>query len=425
MKRISLLALILCACLASVARAQPNAAARRFGKQWPLQHRSANRMPQTGAANNLNSTARAAAAAGGKTWDFGHYPGGTGASFSGINNRGVAIGWGDVAAGDYRMIGLPISGASAGTWFKSDASSENDPWGGLQGQISDTGLIVGSITGKDGEARAYAWSPDFGGIDLGALPGDKGSTALAVNHSGTMIVGVSYPEPDPDGNWAASTAVAWTPEMAWKDGRWTITWTIHALPNGGLDQPGSVYEGETLAYWGGWGVNDRGQIAGGGWATFSLAVVWTPIQGGKDWEIHQLPVTGDYISSEAEPINNRGEIGGEVLLPDWSGWAPAVWRMSSETHTWEMIALPVHSGVPVGWNGVGGINESGDAVGMMTDADGNAVAVRWMTKDPKFVQAIGFPGSASWAGDVNDAGIVVGGYAAADGNSTAFAVKIR
>src|SRR5690242_18646689 len=194
MKRISLLALILGACLASLAWAQPNAAARRFGEQWLVQHRSANRMPQTGAANNLNSTARAAASADGKTWDLGHYPGGTSASLSGINNRGVAIGWGDVAAGDYRMIGLPVFGASAGTWFKSDASSENDPWGGLQEQIADTGLIVGSITGKDGEARAYAWSPDFGGIDLDALPGDKGSAALAVNHSGTMIVGVSYPE---------------------------------------------------------------------------------------------------------------------------------------------------------------------------------------------------------------------------------------
>ena len=428
MKRVGSLVLTLIACFVSATWAQPAAAVPRFGKQWLPRHRMVNGMPRTLGANGLNSAAPAAAAATLKTWDLGTYPGGTWAQLLGINNFGVAAGWGDVA-GDTRMIGVPLFGPNAGKWFESGVSSQDDPWVPYGSAIADTGLIVGSITGKDGEARAYAWSPSHGGVDLGTLEGDKGSDAIAVNHLGTLIVGVSYPEA-----WDISTAVAWTPEMRWHEGKWTVTWKIHKLPTGGLDQPGRVYEGDTLSYWGGWGVNDLGQIAGDGWSPLSnLAVVWNPIHGGKEWEIQRLPsqsthpIVADHMYTGVAGINNRGEIVGYVSAADgWSALLPALWTTSPKVHTWELTELPTLSGERTGscnWC-VWGINDLGDAVGQSVDADGNYLATRWLTRNPSFVKAIGFPGDTSVAFYVNNLGIAVGSYNSG-GPDQAFAAAIH
>jgi hypothetical protein len=57
-----------------------------------------------------------------------------------------------------------------------------------------------------------------------------------------------------------------------------------------------------------------------------------------------------------------------------------------------------------------GINDLGDIVGGSWDADYNFVAVRWSTKDPTFVEPLGFPGDSSLAFKVNDQRIATGLY---------------
>ena len=57
-----------------------------------------------------------------------------------------------------------------------------------------------------------------------------------------------------------------------------------------------------------------------------------------------------------------------------------------------------------------GINDAGDIVGASNDAEWNWPAARWSTKDPNFVQVLGFPGDWSIVFKVNNNGIAVGGY---------------
>ncbi len=128
-----------------------------------------------------------------RTWaqNVGQYPFGTWASLYDVNDSGVAMGWGDVN-GDIQIVGVSLFGPNAGKWFGTGVSS-NDDWNGEGGGIASNGMIVASITGNNGYARAYAWTAGGrDGIDLGTLRGDSGSVAIAVNRGGTLIVGLSY-----------------------------------------------------------------------------------------------------------------------------------------------------------------------------------------------------------------------------------------
>jgi len=241
--------------------------------------------------------------------------------------------------------------------------------------------------------------------------------------------------------WLSRRAGAWTPAPGWHQGTPTITWQIHELPTNGMENPGAVYPDGTLSWWGPWGVNDLGQLAGDGWnddGSKEIAVVWNPIHGGQGWEVQQLPhhsiygFVSDHYSTEAIAINDRGEIAGDASIDVDPGVnAAAIWRMSPRTHTWEMTELPALSGQRVGWNAAMGINENGDVVGWGTpvaDQDWHnwtILATRWLTKDPSFVQAIGFPDGWSRAFGVNNAGIAVGVYRINGGPDQAFAAAIR
>src|ERR1017187_3348926 len=110
MKRFSVLVLVLCACLVSVAGAQQSAGPPHLGKQRLLRRQILSGMPNTpGVTGNLGFAVPAAGAACPKTWDLGHDPDGTWADLYGVNNFGVAVGWGDVD-GEMRMIGVALSG---------------------------------------------------------------------------------------------------------------------------------------------------------------------------------------------------------------------------------------------------------------------------------------------------------------------------
>jgi len=417
MKRVSILASILCVCFAVPAWTQQRATKLSIGRH--LSHPRANmvskavRMAQPG-----GYPAVATACDKSRTWDLGVYPGGTTATLQSINDFGVAMGWGDVpieGGTETRMIGVPLFGFNAGQWFQSGVSSGED-WTGDGGGISNTGIIVGNIMSSNGRPEAYAWTPNHGGFRLGKYEDDDGSAAIAISRSGTFIVGNSGKHL-PDGTMRV-TPLVWTSKVIWKDGRPTLSWEMHALPKGGLEKPGAVYEGITLNFWGGWGVNDLGQIAGDGWAYdpeldeyWEIAVVWTPIQGGKGWKVQRLPKADGFTYNEALGINNLGEIVGDVW--DWSdtvqGAFPALWKVDPRTQKIRSLkVLPTF--LPYGWSVAWGINDLGDVVGYSTDENWIAKAARWNSHDVSFVKSLGFPGDTSLALGVNNMGIAVGGY---------------
>lgn len=358
-----------------------------------------------------------------KVYDLGHYPGGTWAEMHGINDSGVAVGVGDVA-GDTRLIGVPLFGHNANDWFESGVSS--GAVDEVLPAISNTGIMAGSINGDNGKPEAFAWMPNDAGYHLGTLPGDFASYAYAINHTGTLIVGQTVGEVE--GTFRV-TAVVWTPRVNWTDGRPTLTWEIHALPTGGLEQPGAVFEGVALRYWGGWGVNDLGQIAGDAYyydpdldEWWEIAVVWNPAKHGKGWELERLAMADGFAYTEALGINNLGEIVGDV----WESSAfPALWKKDLKKNSWSVKVLPVASGLTYGWSVAMGINELGDIVGPSTDENWNNMATRWNSHDIRFVKLLGFPGDSSIAFGVNNLGIAVGGYVSGTDPEQAVAVKFR
>jgi uncharacterized membrane protein len=365
-----------------------------------------------------------------KTWDLGTYPGGTWAELHGINDFGVAVGMGD-GAGDQRMIGVPLFGRNEGKWFESGVSS--DGVGELMPAISDTGVIAGTITGDNGNSEAYAWMPNHGGVPLGTLPGDFASYAYAISRNGLFIVGQSMGQPG-DSPYVIATAVVWTARVNQTHGKTTIAWEIHALPKGGLDTLGAVLPGVLLRLWGGWGVNDSGQIAGDAYQYdpdsdeyWEIAVVWNPRSHGSGWQVQQLPMTADPMAAdfpytEALAINNQGDIVGDV----WgSAAAPALWKTGPPAgKAWALTVLPSLNGTRM-WDIAWGINDRGDIVGYCYDSDWNAQATRWNAYARRSqVQTLGFPGEWSAAFSVNNLGIAVGAYGIGD-VERAYAVQFR
>jgi uncharacterized membrane protein len=323
------------------------------------------------------------------------------------------------------MIAVPLFGPNAGNWFESGVSSSVVDV--LLPAISNTGLIAGTITGENLYPEAYAWLPNHAGFHLGTLPGDSWSLAYAINHQGTFIVGQSF-RGLPGNPSTIGTAVVWTRRMNRTDGTPALAWDIHALPTGGLEEPGAVFEGVTLRLWGGWGVNDSGQIAGdayefnpdtGEW--WEIAVVWNPTKDGNGWEMQRLPMAADFQYNEALSINNRGEIVGDVW--DWRA-APALWKNKGKT--WELAVLPTLNPTPM-WDVPWGINDTGDIVGTCYVSD-NWIpqATRWNSHTPLSpARALGFPGDWSVAYGVNNSGVAVGGYGIGDGPEQAVAVAIH
>jgi uncharacterized membrane protein len=363
-----------------------------------------------------------------KVWDLGHYPGGTWAGLQGINDFGVAIGWGDVpieGGTEIRMIGIPLLGFNAGQWFQSGVTAgENDL--GEAGGISNTGIIVGNIMGSNGWPEAYAWTLNHPGVRLGKYSDDDGSIAIAINHSGTLIVGNSG-KLLPDGTMRV-TPLVWASEVISKNGQPTLSWEMHALPTGGLEKLGAVFDGIALNAWGGWGVNDLGQIAGDGWTSnesgeyWEIAVVWNPIKGGKEWKIQRLPMAAGFAYNEALAINDLGEIVGDV----WESNAfPALYKQDPRNKTWSVNVLPTTPNLDYGWSVAWGINDLGDVVGYCTDENWIAKATRWNSHDLSFVMSLGFPGDTSAAYGVNNLGIAVGAYGIGSNPEQAAAVKFR
>jgi uncharacterized membrane protein len=415
MKRISFyLSCILALSFVSAAWAQQSPAKPSIAKH--LQQRMFNRLSKAHKrARSGNYVSPAVTFDTSKTWDLGVYPGGAAAALQSINDFGVAIGWGDVpieGGTETRMIGIPLFGYNAGRWFDSGVSAGEDDTGEAGG-ISNTGIIAGNIlNSSNGWPEAYAWVPNHTGFHLGKYPGDDGSGAIAINHSGTLIVGDSGKQLD-DGTVQARPLV-WTSKVIWANGRSSLSWEMHVLPTGGLEKMGAVFEGVALNAWGGWGVNDLGQIAGDGWyydpildEWWEIAVVWTPIKGGTEWKIQRLPMAAGFAYSEALAINDLGEIVGDV----WESNAfPALYKQNPRDKKWSVHVLPATPKLDYGWNVAWGINDLGDIVGYCTDENWIAKTTRWNSHTRSLVMTLGSPGDTSIAFGVNNLGIAVGLY---------------
>ena len=396
----------------SSAWAQSQPKMPRPGRHITPSHRMANLLSKARMPALTRSDLAGISAGNAKIWDLGVYPGGTAAAFQAINDFGVAIGWGDVpieGGTELRMIGIPLFGYNAGNWFDSGVAAGEDDTGEAGG-ISDTGIVVGNRMGSNGQPEAYAWTPNHAGFLLGKYPGYDGGGAIAINHSGTVIVGNSYKQMD-DGTFRA-VGLVWRSKVIWTNGRPALSWEMHALPTGGLEKKDAVFPGITLDAWGGWGVNDLGQIAGDGWhhdpildQWWEIAVVWTPINGG--WKIQRLPMAPGFTYNEALAINEQGEIVGDV----WDANAfPALYKQNPRDKKWSVYVLPATPELDYGWNVAWSINDLGDIVGYCTDENWIAQGTRWNSHDHTLVKSLGLPGDTSLAFGVSNLGVAVGLY---------------
>jgi hypothetical protein len=418
MKRITILACILGMYFVSTAWAQQPATKPPIGRH--PQHRMASLLEKAQRTAQLGShRAFAIRSDASKTWDLGFYSDASMTALQSVNDFGVAMGWADMPVEgetETHMIGIPLIGFHAGQWFDTGViSGENDS--GEAGAISNTGIIAGNIMDSNGWPEAYAWMPNHTGVRLGRYSDangvDDGSIAIGMNHSGTLIVGNSG-KLLPDGTTRA-IPIVWTSKVVWNDGQPALSWTLQALPTGGLEKLGAVFDGIALNAWGGWGVNDSGQIAGDGWFNdpvsgewWEIAVVWTPIKGGTGWKIQRLPMSTDFPYNEALGINDLGEIVGDV----WEANAfPALYQQDPKTRKWSVHVLPTTSpDLNYGWSVAWSINELGDIVGYCTDENSIGHATRWNSHNLSFAESLGFPGDTSAAYGVNNLGIAVGGY---------------
>ena len=409
MKRISILALILCGCFVSSAWAQQPATMPPIGRH--LQHRMASqgsRTPGLTANRSFNAQANRDDAA--KVWELGtYYNTGTWFATWHINDFGVIVGLGDLSPigdgpGYTHTLAVPLFGPHAGEWLDLGTLSEEQPvgWQEPLNGISDTGLVASHSTAADGQVHGVAWTRETGMVDLGTLKdtGDpryashNSSSAYGTNKLGTLIVGGSGVDGNPEGGFQAP--VVWTPSKQWVNGKFVTKWKIHKLDTTAFSD---------LTWWLVWGVNDYGQIIGaGGTSTTAIGVLWNLRADRKGWKLMSLPLSPDYPVSNAYDINERGEIVGLVEPGDRSAILPVLWKPIDKRRTTysQAIVLPLPEGGFSSCFAVG-INDPGDMVGDCWDeAYTKDLPTRWTTKDLTFSELINFPADWGFAWGVNN-----------------------
>ncbi len=409
MKRIGILACILGVCFVSTAWAQQPVTKLPFGKHVP--HRMASqtsRAPGVGVSQSSNTQANPD---GGKIWELGTYHGGTWFATWHINDFGVIVGLGDLSPigngpGYTHTLAVPLFGPTAGEWIDLGALRRKQPkgWQEPLNDISNTGMVASHSTAPDGQVHGVAWTKATGMVDLGTLANTghpefsshNSSTAYGTNKLGTLIVGGSGVDGDPEVGFQAP--VVWTPSKVWMNGEFVTKWKIHKLDTTAFP---------ALAMCVVWKANDYGQIIGvcsNDDGTIVDALLWNPRAGGKGWKLMSLPPSPDYPLAETYDINERGEIVGVVASSDWNTILPVLWKpLDKERTTYsEAIMLPLpKDGFTSCW-GVG-INDPGDMVGDCWDeAYTKDLPTRWTTKDLTFSEIINFPADWGFAWGVNN-----------------------
>ena len=163
MNRISTLASILCAALGSMVWAQEPAVATN--SKHPIFQRGA--MMRMSRMQAARISAQALPVHSNQIWQFGTYPGGTWAALEGINDSGVAVGFGDVpplgkgpnGEGYTHTLAVPVFGPHAGEWIDlgTVGGEYSVGWEEPLNSISDTALIVGHSATSSGYIHGAAF----------------------------------------------------------------------------------------------------------------------------------------------------------------------------------------------------------------------------------------------------------------------------
>jgi len=409
-KRIGILACILAVCFVSTVWGQVLGPKSHLGRR--VQQGMANRTSTTPSVTSRRFNTQTNPSKEATIWELGTYPGGTWAGLGGINDFGVAIGFGDVppigddGVGYTHTLAVSLFGPHAGEWIdlgtlggELSRGWEEPYWFG----IADTGLIVTHSVMPDGQVHAAAWTAQSGLFDLGTLAdtgnpkyrGYNSSYASATNRSGTLIVGWSGL------NGGEDTPVVWTASWAWNNGRPINKWHIHALDTRGFPklewQPGAV--------------NDYGQIMGFALdteETFAIPLLWNRSPDGQSWKLMVLP----YIDNSEYPyvlpfgIDRKGNITGAINSADGSSWLARLWKPLNVSRT--RYSLPIELPIPDGYAGCEAvaINELGDITGDCYN-DVTDLPARWALHNLTFSEIINIPGDWGLSIAINNNRITV------------------
>jgi probable HAF family extracellular repeat protein len=240
--------------------------------------------------------------------------------------------------------------------------------------INDHGQVVGRITRRNGTFEAVRW--ERGRIvALGTLPGDTGSSAVAINEQG-QIVGTS---------WGALTAVRGRERVfVWEDGsmsdlgsliRNAARETVDVL---GINERGDVAGDQVVSYntrhcflWRDGTMADLGTLGGRfckvtGWNDRGQVVGWSRLKAGPEAQ----PASAVFVSADGRltpvargigiltSINNRGQI-------------------ALDTAVWEGGTITALPRIGAGSILAEAINDRGQIVGGTLAPDGDDHALLW------------------------------------------------
>lgn len=301
--------------------------------------------------------------------------------------RYVAVDLGSLGGGFARATDLNESGVVVGwSWLADDVTVRAFRWteptgmvalGSLGGDaqaaaVDESGRIVGWSETADGEQHAVLWRAGGSIVDLGTLPGDEWSEALAITDDGTVL-GVS----------AGADGI----------GRRSFVWD-EALGARALSLPDGLVASD---------LNDAGWIVG------NPGFVDDPVGG-----FRELDTLGG-SSAVAQAVNAAGAVAGSADLYPGDEASQAV--------LWDAAGVPTGLGTLPGvgpytdgcCTGALDLNATGIVVGWGT-VDGDDVSRAFVWDAAAGIRDLGtLGGEEATAYAVNDAGLVVGEAMVGDG----------
>jgi probable HAF family extracellular repeat protein len=244
--------------------------------------------------------------------------------------------------------------------------------------INSSGVVVGWSETKAGDTHAFRWTPAAGMVDLGTLPGQQSSQAVAIL----------------DGNVATDSQIL---GMSGRDAVvWSASGSISVLPVPLTSSASSTFPQ---------GFNDRGEVVGfdAGGDLDQRAWIWSAHDGKSD-----LTSAGQVMSNEgsASAITPDGVALLTARAPTCTR-NPQCWR----TYLWSKNSGFQPLGVPdnnseASVTGLA-INEAGTVVGW-TDGSGGVAPYRW-TAATGFTVLPDYPSATyAYATGVNPSGNTVG-----------------
>ena len=246
--------------------------------------------------------------------------------------------WAGVATANARSLAEPTGPRAAPAGQTAPGPYTAVPIGTLGGPasipyaINEQGVVVGLSSLPDGSGHGFLWDGTI--HDLGTLPGNKSSSANAINASG-VVVGTS------SGTSLAPTAP-----------RHAVMWS-----GGQIRDLGTL--GGVIGF--AKGINDYGVVVGASTLANGAthAFVW-------DGTMHDLGTLPGDTSSQAFGINNAGRIVGESSSP------------GKPAHAVYWVNGIIHDLGPAGSvSGARAVNGSGTTVGFVSTDGSTFLGARW------------------------------------------------